>query len=137
VTTCDDLLAISNVLAGYAQHTDLAQWDELGALFAEDAVLHVFGRDYQGRAAVIGFLDHRVMGKHILSVPKIEIDGDGAKVSGDYAFYRFPDLVLFGVGVYHDELAKIDGSWKFTRREIAIHAFHSDLTAAVKQTPTP
>ena len=55
----------------------------------------------------------------------------------DHAFYRYPDLVLFGVGVYKDDLVKLDGEWKFARREIEIHGHHAEMTAAAKQTATP
>ena len=45
--------------------------------------------------------------------------------------------MLFGVGVYKDELVKVDGEWKFARREIVVHGYHADMTAAAKQTTTP
>ena len=134
---CEDPRKIMALLAGAAQHNDLAQWDEYGALFADDAVMHVFGRDYVGREAIVAFTVRRHLGKHMLSTPIIEIHGDAAKVTIDHSFYRYPDLVLFGVGVYKDDLVKIDGEWKFARREIVVHAHHADMTAAAKQTVTP
>ena len=45
--------------------------------------------------------------------------------------------MLFGVGVYKDDLVKIDDDWKFARREIVIHGHHAEMTAAAKQTETP
>ena len=35
---CDDLRKIMALLAGVAKHNDLAEWEEYGSLFAEDAV---------------------------------------------------------------------------------------------------
>ena len=134
---CEDLRKIMALLAGAAQHNDLAEWDEYGNLFAEDAVMHVFGRDYVGRDAIVAFTARRHLGKHMLSTPIIEIAENSAKVTIDHSFYRYPDLVLFGVGVYKDELVKLDGEWKFARREIVVHGHHDDMTAAAKQTVTP
>jgi hypothetical protein len=45
--------------------------------------------------------------------------------------------VLFGVGVYKDELRRTDGAWKFSRREIEVHGHHAEMTAASKQNVTP
>ena len=76
---------IMALLAGAAQHNDLAEWDEYGALFADDAVMHVFGRDDVGREAIVAFTGRRHLGKHMLSTPIIEIDGDAAKVTIDHS----------------------------------------------------
>jgi hypothetical protein len=73
----------------------------------------------------------------MLSIPVIEIDGDSAKVAVDHAFFRYPDLVLFGVGVYQDDLVKVDGEWKVARREIVVHGHHAEMTAASKQKRVP
>ena len=134
---CDDLRQIMALLAGVAKHNDLAEWEEYGSLFADDAVLHVFGRDYVGREAIVAFTARRLLGKHMLSIPSIEIDGERAKVTVDHAFYRYPDLALFGVGVYEDDLVKLDGEWRLARREIVVHGHHAEMTAAAKQTEAP
>ena len=134
---CDDLRAILALLARIAMHNDLAEWAEYGALFTDDAVLHCFGRDYVGREAVVAFTARRHLGKHMLSTPVIEIDGDTATVAVDHAFYRYPDLVLFGVGVYKDDLVKVDGEWKLARRETIVHGHHAEMTAASKQNLAP
>ena len=134
---CEDLRAILALLARIAMHNDLAEWDEYGARFTDDAVMHVFGRDYVGREAVVAFTARRHLGKHMLSTPVIEIDGDTAKVLVDHAFFRYPDLVLFGVGVYKDDLTKVDGEWKIARREIVVHGHHAEMTAVSKQDLAP
>ena len=134
---CGDLRAILALLASIAMHNDLAEWDEYGACFTDDAVMHVFGRDYVGREEVVAFTARRHLGKHMLSTPVIEIDGDTAKVAVDHAFYRYPDLVLFGVGVYKDDLVKVDGEWRVARREIVVHGHHAEMTAVSKQDFVP
>jgi hypothetical protein len=135
--TCEDLRAILALQAAFCQHCDLAQWDDLRELLAPDVVLHVFGKDYVGQDDVVAFIARRHLGKHMLSAPAIEIAGDTASVVVDHAFYRYPDLALFGVGVYRDELSKTSGRWLFSRREIEVHGHHADMTAAAKQSVTP
>jgi hypothetical protein len=134
---CEDLRAILALQAQFCQLCDLARWDEMGELFLPDGVLHVFGKDYAGRDELVRFVARRHLGKHMLSVPDIRIDGNTAFVTVDHAFFRYPDLALFGVGVYKDVLKKVDGSWKFARREIEIHGHHPEMTAAAKQKVTP
>lgn len=134
---CEDLRAIMAVLSAVAASNDLAEWDRYGDQFTKDAVMHVFGRDYEGREAVVAFTARRHLGKHMLSIPQIEIDGDEAKAATDHAFFRFPDLVLFGVGVYLDRLIKEDGQWRIAHREIVVHGHHEEMTAAAKQRTKP
>jgi hypothetical protein len=134
---CEDLRAILALQAQFCQLCDLAKWPELGELFTDDVVLHVFGKDYRGRDDVVAFIERRHLGKHMLSAPDIEIDGDRATVVVDHAFWRYPDLVLFGVGVYKDVLRKTQAGWKFERREIEVHGHHAEMTAAAKQNVTP
>jgi hypothetical protein len=135
--TCDDLRAILALQAAFCQHCDLAQWDDLRELFVPGVVLHVFGKDYVGQDEVVEFIARRHLGKHMLSAPAIEITGDTASVVVDHAFYRYPDLALFGVGVYRDQLSRTPGGWRFVRREIEVHGHHADMTAAAKQNVTP
>jgi len=135
--SCEDLRAILALQAQFCQLCDLARWSELRDLFTDDAVLHVFGRDYVGQDDVIRFIERRHLGKHMLSAPDIEIEGDIARVVVDHTFYRYPDLVLFGVGVYKDVLRRTPAGWRFARREIEVHGHHEDMTAAAKQKVTP
>lgn len=134
---CDDLRAIMALQAKYCQLCDTARWDEYRELFLPDAVMHCFGRDYVGAEAITAFTARRHLGKHMLSVPDIEIDGDEATVAVDHAFYRYPDLVLFGTGIYRDVLRRTENGWKFARREVEVHGYHSEMTAAAKQSVTP
>lgn len=134
---CDDLREILGLLALNAKYYNYGRWDDYAALFTEDGVLHCFGRDYVGREAINKFSSRRDRGKHLMSTPLIEIEGEQAHVSVDHVFFRYPDLVLFGVGTYEDDLVKVQGSWKFSRREIVVHGHHPDMTAASKQTVQP
>jgi SnoaL-like domain len=134
---CEDLRAILALQAQFCQLCDLAKWAEMRELFTDDAVLHVFGKDYVGQDAIMRFIERRHLGKHMLSAPDIEIYDDEARVVVDHTFYRYPDLALFGVGVYKDVLRRTDAGWKFARREIEVHGHHADMTAAAKQKVAP
>lgn len=135
--TCEDLRAILSLQAQFCQLCDLAKWAEMRELFTDDAVLHVFGKDYVGREAIMRFIERRHLGKHMLSAPDIVINGDEAYVTVDHTFYRYPDLELFGAGVYKDVLCRTSQGWKFSRREIEVHGHHADMTAANKQSVAP
>ena len=134
---CGDLRAILALQAQFCQLCDLAKWAQMRELFTDDAVLHVFGNDYVGKDAIMRFISRRHLGKHMLSAPDIEIDGDEARVVVDHTFYRYPDLALFGAGVYKDILRRTDAGWKFARREIEVHGHHAEMTAAAKQNTKP
>jgi len=134
---CEDLRAILALQARFCQLCDLAQWAQLRELFTDDAVLHVFGKDYVGQDAILRFIERRHLGKHMLSAPNIEIDGDEARVVVDHTFYRYPDMALFGAGVYKDILRRTENGWKFGRREIEVHGHHVEMTAAAKQNVKP
>jgi SnoaL-like domain len=134
---CEDLRAILALQAQFCQLCDLAKWAEMRELFTDDAVLHVFGKDYTGKDAIMRFIERRHLGKHMLSAPDIEFDGDEARVVVDHTFYRYPDLALFGAGVYKDVLRRTPAGWKFARREIEVHGHHVDMTAAAKQNVKP
>jgi hypothetical protein len=134
---CGDLRAILALQAQFCQLCDLAKWAEMRELFTDDAVLHVFGKDYTGKDAIMGFIERRHLGKHMLSAPDIEFDGDEARVVVDHTFYRYPDLALFGAGVYKDILRRTPAGWKFARREIEVHGHHVEMTAAAKQNVKP
>ena len=136
----DDLLCLLNLEARAAHLADTAKWDELPSLWAADAVFHSFGRDYVGPHDIASFMARRMSehpGRHMLSTPVLSIDGDTATADVDYVFYRFSDLAVFSIGVYHDEFQRVDGSWLFSRREIEIHAYHPELTAVAKQSAEP
>jgi hypothetical protein len=130
-----DLRELLALVASNSQLGDAAEWDAVGELFVDDAVLHCFGNDYVGREAIVAFMARMVRGKHILSVPRIELSdgGDRAEVATDMVFVRHPDLVVFGTGVYRDVLVRRDGRWRFARREIRLDGTHPEITAISKQ----
>lgn len=64
----------------------------------------------------------QAVGRHNISNIVIKVDGDKA-TSRAYWFHYSNDTpkrraVFDGFGHYEDELAKIDGQWRFTKRRI-------------------
>ena len=75
-----------------------------------------------GRGALRGFIEpaqsEEMRGRHLISEPLIEVDGDRATVTTAYAFVG-RDLAVQSSGRYHDVLAcGDDGEWRFLEREI-------------------
>jgi uncharacterized protein (TIGR02246 family) len=119
-----DKQAIQELMARYAERIDANDPEGAAACFAEDG-LGVYWRDCVGRAAIAerlaGILDAFHATSHHLSNVLIELDGDRATAqSYVYAFHRmagtFASMHYWGRWV--DELARIDGCWLFTRREV-------------------
>ena len=81
---------IRELVARYAHCADSGRFEELVALFAEDGVLEIVGREeLHGRQAILNFL---VVGEH------------------------GPDHW----GRYRDRYAQRDGRWLFARRQVRV-----------------
>ncbi|MBP16770.1 MAG: DUF4440 domain-containing protein [Acidimicrobiaceae bacterium] len=114
--------AIRATLARYCQYLDDGRFDDWMNLFTEDCEFRVMGRHLVGRDALRGFIEpaqtEDMRGRHLISEPLMEIDGDHAKVTTDYAFVG-RDLAVQSSGRYHDILVcDDDGEWRFLEREI-------------------
>jgi ketosteroid isomerase-like protein len=117
--------AIYELMAHYADRIDAN--DPLGAAacFAEDG-LGVYWQDCVGPKAIgerlIGILDQFHATSHHLSNVQIRLNGDTATAQAYvYAFHRVKksmDTPMHYWGRWVDELAKINGEWKFKRREV-------------------
>ena len=114
--------AIRATLARYCQYLDDGRFDDWTALFAEDCEFRVMGLHLVGRDALRGFIEpaqsEEMRGRHLISEPLIEVDGNRATVTTDYAFVG-RDLAVQSSGRYHDVLVcGDDGVWRFLEREI-------------------
>jgi len=116
----EDLRQILGLLAEYAASVDEARWSDLRALWTEDAELCVFGASHRGPEAIEAFMRAARRGKHIIAVPRIELDGDRARSVADFVFFAAPDLRPFTAGAYRDEWRRRDGRWRLARREIDV-----------------
>lgn len=126
--------AIRRLLHRYAECVDAADWDALGALFA-DAELRAPGLDPPARGAdAVRRLyaganrvhaDGTLRTKHLVTNEIIDVDADacGAEARSTYVVLQAtPRLALQPIvaGRYRDRLARVDGAWRFAVREIAI-----------------
>jgi hypothetical protein len=131
-----DRQAIADLIHRYSDATTRADWNQLEAVFASDAVLEVTSPfDFRAEGATeirtvmsggsdrLDFLIHRVDSividlqgtDHAQATSTIHELGRGTSFSHDGT----PEdvwLDWFQYGVYYDDIVKIDGEWKFARR---------------------
>jgi 3-phenylpropionate/cinnamic acid dioxygenase small subunit len=126
----DQLIAkeeISQLIYQYAYHLDMNHPQELADLFVEDCeVVYAPNFGAVGREAYLKTLDgvgsYFVATSHHVSNIHVEFNSDTeARVrSVLYAWHRYrrerPDSHLWGQ--YHDVVVKVDGQWRFKRREL-------------------
>lgn len=127
MSVADDHVAVLRTVAEYCRRCDDGRFDEFGLLFAPDARLVVRGEVTVGRDAVRDAIaalqtpDRR--GRHMVANVVVDLDGDRATVESDFVFFR-PNaagtLDAVNTGRYLDELARVDGEWLFTCREIVL-----------------
>jgi 3-phenylpropionate/cinnamic acid dioxygenase small subunit len=121
----DDRDGIRRLLARYCQLCDDGRFDEWGQLFTETATFSVLGTVHEGRAAAVTFITAaqgpEARGKHLISEPCIDLDGDRATVRTDYAFVargRDGSLGITSTGRYVDQVERAADGWRFASRRI-------------------
>ncbi|MBI1179779.1 MAG: hypothetical protein GC201_04420 [Alphaproteobacteria bacterium] len=119
-----DKQAIYELMVRYAERIDANDPAGAAACFAEDGIGMYWG-EAAGRKAIAarlaGILDRFHTTSHHLSNVGITLDGDRATaMSYVYAFHRMAGTMeaMHVWGRWVDELARIDGEWLFTRREV-------------------
>jgi hypothetical protein len=123
--TMRDEWAIGRVLTRYCRYLDDQRYDDVVALFAPDGVLDSMGTRAEGQEAIRAFFPAdapsggRPSAMHVLSSPVIEIDGDRARAESDWVMIQRDEAGTTSIvlaGRYRDELARIDGEWRFSSR---------------------
>jgi SnoaL-like protein len=119
--------AIRRLLARFIQLRDDKQFDAWSELFAYDAIFTYGTVRLEGRTAI---RDHVAVllggdeGKHLCLNSVIDVDGDRALVSSDFAKLDpaagGAGFVIGTAGRYVDELVRVDGSWCIARRDVVI-----------------
>lgn len=132
--TWESYHAITSLLYRYTELIDAADFDGLGALFA-DAVITNEGVDAEIRGAdAVKQLysgtnrvhpDGTLRTRHLTSNVIADIDegaGTATTRSSFVVFQQTPDLPLQPIvtGRYRDEFARVDGAWRFARRHIVV-----------------
>ena len=133
---CDwlDRLAIQDLIFRYSDAVTRADWVQCEAVFAPDAVWESpLGLRFDGRAAFVEMLRTTTSNDLLIQTPHSPVitlvDTDRATATttihelsrgvapADSALGAAgAEINIDQYGVYYDELARIDGQWKFTRR---------------------
>ncbi|MGH9188295.1 MAG: nuclear transport factor 2 family protein [Acidimicrobiales bacterium] len=118
---------IRQTLARYCQLCDDGRFEEFAALWTDEAVFSVPGRDaVVGRGAIRAFMEKAQpperRGKHMCSNSIIDVQGDEARVVSDYVFVAGPGgaYTITSAGRYHDRIVRDPetGDWHFAQRRI-------------------
>ncbi|MGE0308721.1 MAG: nuclear transport factor 2 family protein [Acidimicrobiia bacterium] len=114
----DDCEAIRQTISLYCQLLDDQRYEELGQLFAPDAVLFWEGTTTTGREQIVTDLPGTQLplgsSRHLPYGPVMRVDGDSAAVWTDVMVtVHPPDAPAFPgwVGRYHQRFSRIDGRW--------------------------
>ncbi|WP_281690459.1 nuclear transport factor 2 family protein [Pseudonocardia thermophila] len=125
MATTSDEAAIRRVLTRWMQLDDsYADEEWITGILTEDFVLHAGDLRVEGRAAARELNDRRAAGpprgKHILSEPNIEVNGDEAVAITDYLYVTGSaeaGYTITTAGQYRDELVRDPaGAWRVRRR---------------------
>jgi uncharacterized protein (TIGR02246 family) len=127
--------AIRAVIARYNLYGDSGRFDEMLSLFVEDATVVVDGTSYGGIGQIralfttaAGPVPEHV--RHHTSTHVIDVDVDRA--SARCYFQVLTSQGLDHWGRYRDELVKVDGAWRFARREVRVDGMTPGGWAAVR-----
>src|ERR1700722_7920419 len=131
-----DAEEIGRLIYDYAFHLDMNHPEELANLFVEDCVV-IYGPNFGAegieayKKTLEGIGEYFVATSHHVSNTVIDFEGADAATARSvlYAFHRYtrerPDGHVWGQ--YHDEFVRVDGVWRFKRRELraaAVQDFH-------------
>jgi len=137
----NSMLAITNLLYGYAEAFDAGDLERAAKLFRH---ARIKVRDRVELLDEIGLLalwrEHVKIypcgtprTKHVVTNPIIEIDESAGKASARscYTVYQatenFP-LQLIATGRYHDQFERVDGIWRFAHRDYSLLDMIGDMS---------
>jgi ketosteroid isomerase-like protein len=121
----DDRDAIRDLMARYNHAIDGGDAETWTALFTADAVFDT-GQRFTGTDELLAFA-HGVAGsgrptRHVVANEVIEVDGDRATCRAYLLLYSGSPPQLALTGAYDDELRRVDGSWRYSRRTFTADA---------------
>lgn len=143
-----DRLAIQDLISRYSDAVTRADWPQCEALFSPDAIWAspLLGMHYTDRASFIEMLAATTAYELLIQTPHATVvtltGADQAKATTTiHEFIRGPAVAdstsetgsepnLEQYGIYYDDVARIDGEWKFTSRLfVPICAATGDVTS--------
>jgi SnoaL-like protein len=118
-----DIEAIKQLKYRYARFLDLKQWDDLRALFVDDAVCDYSGGKYhqEGADAIVAWIRKGMgaetfLSSHKMHHPEITLTGShtatGIWALDDRVIMTDLKLAVRGASFYEDRYVKLDGDWK-------------------------
>ena len=118
----DDAEAIRAVIFRHAQCLDDGRFDDLPALYTEDAELATAAKSWTGARVIVKVLTKAQpperRGKHCCVNTVIDVHDDGTTVAAtDYVFIG-PDKTVSAFGRYVDTMLEVDGAWLIRQRRI-------------------
>ena len=123
--------AVTNLLFRYAELIDAGDFEGIGQLLAH-CVVKADGGTWSGAAEVTKMYDDFTRkhddgtprSKHVITNPIVELDGPDAARCRSYftVFMCTPTLPLQPIvaGRYRDEFERVDGVWRYVRREMIV-----------------
>jgi hypothetical protein len=130
----DDRRQIAETLCRYASALDAKDEEGLRAVFADDVEAHYGRRDAMHGVGevvdwILGYGRTQQWQHHHVSVYEVHVDGDSATaltyVTANQAPLTDPGLVSTTYGAYRDELRRIDGVWRVSRRSMDVFHRHA------------
>jgi uncharacterized protein (TIGR02246 family) len=127
MSVLEDKDAIRETMAAYCHALDACRFADVASLFAADAVWTTDYGKAKGRGAIEEMLRSVVpvkgegpQRKHYITNIIIKVDGDSAESVSDYLVVREsgPDLIPVMGGTYKDQWVRLDGTWRFKRKEL-------------------
>jgi uncharacterized protein (TIGR02246 family) len=117
VSVTEDRDEIRNLLARYNHAIDSQQVDAWAGMFTDDGVFDVGGRVAKGTDELRAFAEG-VKGpmRHVIANEVIDVEGDEARVQAYVFVYAGSPPAVRTLGTYDDELRRVDGAWRFSRR---------------------
>ncbi len=133
-----DRIALQDLACRYAQAVDRRDYEALGALFVEDAELHVPHMDlhYRGRQEIVDGIRNIEMFEstyHAVHNQLAEIKGEQATgetycVALHFSTDEAGRKLRYDMGIrYLDVWRNEGGSWQFVRRELTLDWEHTQV----------
>jgi len=122
-TYLQDRLAIADLMTGW-MHRDLAEWDQLRALFHADAVIEITW--FEGKASdfVEGSMRMSasdIRTKHLIAAPVVAFHDDKAIAETNAMVIAENVELSVGCSVhcrFYDEVERRAGAWKIVKRQV-------------------
>jgi len=135
VQVLEDKEEIRQLLSRYMHYLDHRDMKRYSELFTEDGIVLADQGKWEGRAAMQKMFDPKPATAdqparnppapmiHMVSDIVIHVNGDEARTWGKYyAFFPAREKgerpTVSGIGGYNDWLVRVNGEWKFKKREI-------------------